>query len=88
MAQSTKQKVASKGKGKSAPTSAKGKPSNSIGNSGEMVGGPLKSKSQTPTPSNGKKPTLKIDILLAKTMPGIDSKGKPVKESGKKKGKK
>jgi len=59
---SAKQKTVSKGKGK--PTSAKGKTPNSIGNSGEMVGGP-------PIPPKGKKPTLKIDILLAKAMPGI-----------------
>ena len=34
-----------------------------------------------------KKPSVKIDIMLSKAMPGIDSKGKQAKKSGTKKGK-
>jgi len=61
------------------------KSKNSIGSSGEMVGGPMK-KGQEPSPINGKKPTVKIDIMLSKSMPGIPMPGKG-KKSGTKKGK-
>ena len=53
---------------------------NSIGSSGEMVGGPMK-KGQGPSPTKGKKTALKIDIMLAKAMPGI---GMPPKKVAKK----
>jgi hypothetical protein len=46
-----------------------------------------KTKGTAPTPK-GKKPTLKIDIMLAKAMPGIGSNGKPVPKKDKSKSKK
>jgi hypothetical protein len=59
------------------------KSKNSIGSSGEMVGGPMK-KGQGPSPTNGKKPSVKIDIMLAKAMPGIGMPKKATKKGSKK----
>ncbi|MDP4158225.1 MAG: hypothetical protein Q8911_00475 [Bacillota bacterium] len=58
-----------------------------MGNMGGQSGLPKgKSQPSTPTPPKGKKPMLKIDIMMAKAAPGIGSNGKPVK-GGKKNGK-
>jgi len=62
---------------------------NSIGSSGEMVGGPAK-KGQTPKkPTDKKKTSAKIDMMLAKAMPGIGMPGVAMpKKKAMKKGKK